>query len=124
LVLAYRLNADNAGGDTIDVIDKKDGTTVVTIFLMASPEAASTATAKGMTQKRFMYVYDIYQPGFSMGTAILNERTTLNKNGGTNRIVLDGETQWYWIPDNTTNALRIGTGKFNVSGKPLTFKAR
>jgi hypothetical protein len=122
LILAYRLNADRTGGDTIEVINKKDGTPAVVIFPMASPEAASATTAKGITQKRFVYVYDIYQPGVSMGTAILNERTSLNKNGSTNRVVLDGDLQWYWYPDNTTNALRIGTGRFNVTGKPLTFK--
>lgn len=124
LILAYHANSDGHGGDTIEAINKKDGSSAVTIFLMASPESAGVETAKGVTEKKFLYVYNIYQPGFSMGTMVLNEKTSVDKHGQTNKLVIDGDIMWCWTSGQGTNSLRIGSGKFNVGGKPLTFKAK
>jgi hypothetical protein len=121
LILAYRVGSGSSG-DTMELINKKDGSSSATVFILASPETATAETPKGAVMKRFMYMYDVYQPGFSMGTAILNERVSLGKNGATNRFVADADTQWFWQPNGTTNRFRIGSGKFNVTGRPLKFK--
>src|SRR6185436_5709924 len=59
-------------GDAIEVINKKTGALIVTVFPIAFPESVEATNSKSITEKRFAYVYNIYEPGFSRGSAIIN----------------------------------------------------
>jgi hypothetical protein len=65
-------------------------------------------------------VYDIYHSEFSRGTAVMREQTFVGQTGRTNRLVLDGIMQWYWLPS-LTNGFRICRASIHVDGKPLVF---
>lgn len=121
LDLVFHLNA-SPDGDAIEVINRKTGELVVTVFPISFPEVATAETPFGITERRFAYVYNIYDPGFSRGTTIINEHSVLNKNGQITRTVLDGDMQWYQLaaPDKS-HPFRICTGKFNVHGRRLSF---
>ena len=118
LDIAFHPNAGVGNGDSIDLINKTDGTILISVFPLAFPE--STGTPDGKTVRRFAYVYDLNHSDFSIGTALMTERISTAKNGSTNRFVVDADMQWYWLPIQT-NVFRICTGKFHVDGKPLRF---
>jgi hypothetical protein len=119
LQLAFQPNA-GLGGHAIDLVNKSDGTVLITVFPLTFLESA--ATPGGKTARRFAYVFDLNHSDFSVGTALMTERISLARNGNTNRFVLDGDMQWYWLPTQT-NAFRICSGKFHVDSKPLRFPA-
>jgi len=122
LILVFHLNADGQGGDSIDVVDKKTGAFVVSVFPMMFAQVASQTTENGVKEKRFTHVFNIYDPGNFRGTAILSQQMNF-KNGKTNSFNLDGDMQWYLAPGpQNTNWFRICTGKFNSSGKPIVFE--
>jgi hypothetical protein len=121
LELVYHLDAGE-NGDAIEVINKKTGELVVTVFPLAFPRTVTGATAKGAIEQRFAYLYNIYQPGVARGSVVVTERASTNKKGQVSR-ALDGEIQWHQLPDPDRERLfRISTGRFHVSGKPLVFK--
>lgn len=99
-------------GDTIEVVNKTNGVFACGVLRLYFQEHFERAD--GTLSKRFAYGYN-YINGNSFGTAILNERTTLDKQGHTNRFVIDGSLQWYW-----TNAMEVWSGTF-TTGSPLTF---
>jgi hypothetical protein len=116
LALAFHRDVDGRG-DAIEIVNRKDGSFVTTVFPLYFPQSASVTTPKGTTQKRFAYVFNLHQAEFSRGTAVLNQQTIVNKKGQTNRFVTTGEMQWYQLPEGT-NGLRICSGTFKVS-KPI-----
>jgi hypothetical protein len=117
LILAFHHNVDSRG-DTIEVINKKDGTFIITVFPLFFPESATATTSKGTVERRFAYVYNLSQAEVSRGSVIMNEQTVI-KNGQTNRFVVDGEMQWHQLPEGT-NRFQINSGKFKAS-KRLIF---
>ena len=119
LILAFQPNA-GFQGDAIALVNKNDGTILISVFPLAFMESA--ATPSGKSARRFAYVYDLNHSDFSIGTALMSERISTARNGTTNRFVSDGEMQWYWLPIQT-NAFRICTAKFHVEGKALRFPA-
>ena len=116
LLLAFHPNS-GAGGHSIDLV-RNDGTILISVFPLAFLESA--ATPDGKSARRFAYVYDLNHADFSVGTALMNERLSVDKNGNTNRVVLDGTMQWYWLPIQS-NPFRICTAQFRVGGKALRF---
>ena len=96
-------------GDTIEVVNKTNGVFAVGVLRLYFQEKLDRAD--GTLSKRFAYGYN-YIDGNSFGTAILNERTTINKNGQTN-FVIDGSLQWYW-----TNSMQVWSGTFST-GQPF-----
>jgi hypothetical protein len=119
LELAFQPNADFQG-HAINLINKNNGTILIAVFPLAFLE--STATPDGKSAQRFAYVYDLNHSDFSIGTALMSERISIAHSGTTNRFVSSGDMQWYWLPTQT-NAFRICSAKFRVSGKPLRFPA-
>jgi hypothetical protein len=115
LVLAFHRNVDSRG-DAIEVVNRKTGEMVTTVFPLFFPESATSGTARTVSQKRFAYVYNLYHSEFSRGTAILNERTSINRQGVTNRFIVSGEMLWYEIPEGA-QPLRIDTGTFKIGRK-------
>lgn len=97
-------------GDTIEVVNKTNGVFACGVLRLYFQEHFERAD--GTLSKRFAYGYN-YIHGNSFGTAILNERTLLDKQGHTNRFVIDGSVHWYW-----TNAMEVWSGTF-TTGKPL-----
>ncbi|HLP77399.1 MAG TPA: hypothetical protein VK327_10835 [Candidatus Paceibacterota bacterium] len=114
LVLAFHRNVDSRG-DAIEVVDKKTGETVTTVAPLFFPETAASTTSRGVAERHFAYVYNLYQSDYSRGTAVMNENTSV-KNGVTNRFVMTGEMQWYVLPEGT-NGLRINWGSLKVGKK-------
>ena len=119
LELAFEPNA-SFQGHSIDLVNKNDGTILISVFPLAFLE--STATPSGKSARRFAYVYDLNHSDFSIGTALMSEQISTARNGNTNRFVSSGDMQWYWLPTGT-NAFRICTAKFQVTGKALHFPA-
>jgi hypothetical protein len=117
LELAFHRNVDSRG-DAIEVVNKHDGSLVVAVFPLFFPESATASTPKSAAEKRFAYVYNLFQSEVSRGSAIMNERMTI-KNGQTNHFIVDAAMQWYQLPEGT-NRLRISTAKFKA-GKKLVF---
>ncbi len=115
LVLAFHRNVDSRG-DAIEVVNRKTGEMVTTVFPLFFPESATSSTARTVKQKRFAYVYNLYHSEFSRGTAILNERLSINRQGVTNRFIVSGEMLWYEIPEGA-KPLRIDTGTFKIGRK-------
>jgi len=113
LTLALHRNVDSRG-DAIEILNRKDGSHVATVFPLFFPESATAVSSKGVTEKRFAYLYNLHQSEFSRGTAILNQQLMINKKGQTNRFVSSGELQWYQLPEGA-HSLRIGSGTFKVS---------
>ena len=118
LRLAFRQNGDIGGGHSIDLIRSGDPTPIISIFPLAFPESA--ATPSGRSAKRFAYVYDINHSEFSRGTAVMKEQIFVSQTGRTNRLLLDGTMQWYWLPA-LTNGFRICRATIHVDSKPLVF---
>lgn len=116
LTLAFHRNVDSRG-DAIEIVDRKTGAHVTTVFPLFFPESASAQSSKGIVEKRFAYVYNLYQAEYSRGTALLNQQILINRKGQTNRFVSSGEMQWYQLPEGT-NRLRICKGTFKVT-KPI-----
>lgn len=116
LVLAFQPDVDSRG-DSIQVVNAKTGQFVTTAFPLFFPETAAAATPRQRKEKRFAYVFNLYQAEVSRGTAILTEQAFINKQGRTNRFVVSGEMQWYQLPEGT-NALRFCSGTFKVN-KPI-----
>ena len=116
LQLVFHRHADSNDGDAIEVV-RKDGSLVVTAFPMTFPEPAVETSTKGSLERRFAYVYNLNHSEFSRGTVIMNEVTSINKQGKTNRFAVTGEMQWYEVPEGT-NGLRICSGTFKA-GKAL-----
>jgi hypothetical protein len=122
LELVYHQDADGQGNDAIEVVNKKTGAFVVSVFPLMFPQTVSQSTAKKETEQRFFYVFNVFDPGSSRGTTIVSEQTSF-KNGNLKNFNLDGEMFWYQSPGpDNTNLFKICNGKFNASGKPLAFK--
>jgi hypothetical protein len=122
LRLVFHLNANGEGGDSIEVVNKKTGEYVVSVFPLMFPQSATQTTDKGVKEKRFALVYNIFDPGNVRGTYIVSQQMSF-KNGNTNNFNLDGQILWYQSPGpDNTNWFRICNGKFNASGKPLVFQ--
>jgi len=115
LDLVLHPNNGPGGGDSIDVVNKSDGSLVNRAFRLAFDEPA--ADSSGASARKFFYVFTVEQSA-SVGTVILNERTVI-KNGQTNKFAADGEMQWYQLPQGT-NSLRLFTAKLKT-GKALKF---
>jgi hypothetical protein len=115
-------HATDANGDSIQVRDKKSGDFLFTVFPLAFQESAIAQKSKGTTEKHFSYVYNLYQPGPAVGSAIMDETMVMDKKGGTNRFTASGELQWYDYPNRATPRLRINSGKFKV-GSEIKSKA-
>src|SRR5205823_1286555 len=110
LILVFSHNTD-ANGDSIQARNKKTGEFVFTIFPLAFQEAATASKAKGSLGKHFAYVYNLYQPGPAVGSAIFDETMSMGRNGETNRFAASGELQWF-EKDNAAPHLRISSAKF------------
>lgn len=115
LILAFHRQVDSRG-DAIEVVNRKTGETVTTVFPLFFHESATSSTARTATEKRFAYVYNLYHSEFSRGTAILNERSSINRRGVTNRFIVSAEMLWYEIPEGT-KGLRIDRGTFKTGKK-------
>ncbi|HYG23110.1 MAG TPA: hypothetical protein VEH04_10030 [Verrucomicrobiae bacterium] len=116
LVLAFHPNVD-ARGDSIEIVNARTGAHVTTVFPLFFPETAAVTTRNGTVERRFAYVYNLYQAEFSRGTAILTEQALVNKQGRTNRFIVSGQMQWYQLPEGSNN-LRFCSGTFKVN-KPI-----
>jgi hypothetical protein len=113
LVLAFHRNADSLG-DAIEVVNRKTGDRVTTVFPLAFPETASASSPKGSTERRFAYMFNLYQSELTRGSAIYNQQMVVNKKGQTNRFVVSGEMQWHQLPEGP-DGLKIRRGTFKAS---------
>jgi hypothetical protein len=121
LGLAYHLNGDPKG-DTIEVIDRTNGTTLKTLFGLYFGEefgrqALLSSSRKQM--KRLEYVYTD-QNGHSLGSALLTDYFLLDANGNTNTTYVLGQMQYIITSDATHTNAQVCTANFTTL-RPWTF---
>ncbi|HLH57470.1 MAG TPA: hypothetical protein VKY92_28075 [Verrucomicrobiae bacterium] len=107
LGLAYHING-NALGDTIEVINRTNGTTLATLYGLYFGESfgrQSLLSASHRQMRRLEYIYTD-QNSHSLGSALLTDYFFLDNNGNTNATYVLGQMQWIVTTDSThTNTL-------------------
>jgi hypothetical protein len=121
LALAYHIHG-NELGDTIDVINRKSGATVYTMFgLYFGEDFGRTAllSRSGRQLRRLEYVYT-EQNSHSLGSVLLTNYYFLDENGSTNATAVLGQMQYIVTPDANHTNTQVCTAKF-LAWKPWTF---
>lgn len=116
LGLAYHLNG-NPLGDTIEVINATNGTTLNTLFGLYFGESfgrESLLSASGRQMKRIEYVYTD-QNSHSLGSALLTDYYFLDKSGNTNAIYVLGQMQYLILTDSTHTNAQVCTVNFTTT---------
>ena len=118
LALAYHVNGGEQG-DTIEVIDAATGNFVNVLYglyLGTFFDRMPVVSADGTQVKLLQYVFS-QQNAYPVGSALISERFFLDRNGNTNRTVIQGELDFLVLPDPAHKA-GFYTGTF-VTGKAL-----
>ena len=121
LALAYHLNGNDLG-DTIEVINRTNGTTLTTLFGLYFGESfgrQSLLSASHRQMKRIEYIYTT-QNDHSLGSALLTDYFFLDNNGNTNAIYVLGQMQYIVTPDGTHTNTQVCTASFTTL-KPWKF---
>ena len=119
--LAYHVGG-NALGDTIDIINRTDGTVFTTLYGLYFGESfgrMSLLSASGKQLKRIEYIYTD-QNSHSLGSAFLTDYYFFDASGNTNNIVILGQMQWLVVPDSTHSSMQVYTASFTTTG-PFRF---
>ena len=95
LGLAYHVGG-NELGDTIEVINRTDGSTVYTLFGLSFGESfgrTALLSGSGKQLKRLEYIYTD-QNSHSLGSAVLTDYYFFDSNGQTNATYVLGQMQY------------------------------
>jgi hypothetical protein len=127
LALAYHMKAagDSAVGDTIDVINRTNGTyyaTLIGFYFGEDPALGRTQLLSGSNrqQRRIEYIYTS-QNSHSMGSALITNYYWFDTQGHTNNVMAFGTMQWIANPDAVSTNTRVYTTSFTTV-KPLKFQ--
>jgi hypothetical protein len=118
LVLVYHVAGD-MNGDTIEAIDRSTGALVQQKYRLLFPMVIPSAD--GVNGSQFTGVFPDQQPD-SVGTAVISQHTTFDRNGNMRKSVYQGSINYYVLP-NGTNGLIFCTGTF-TTGKAVTTPAQ
>lgn len=122
--LAYHFRGNDLG-DTIDVIDRNNGTVLKTIYgLYFGEDFGRTAILSGSHRqlKRLEYIYTD-QNSHSLGSALLTDYFFFDSKGNTNNTVVLGQMQWVVTPDATHDRTQICTAHFTTV-RPWKFRGK
>jgi hypothetical protein len=127
LALVYHMKAagDSALGDTIDVINRTNGTyyaTLIGFYFGEDPTLGRTGLISGSNrqQRRIEYIYTS-QNSHSMGSALITNYYWFDTQGHTNNVMAFGTMQWIINPDAVSSNTRVCTGTFTTV-KPIKFQ--
>lgn len=127
LALAYHMKmpGDSSLGDTIDVINRTNGTFYYTLIGFYFGEDSSLGrsgliSGSGRQQRRVEYIYTD-QNSHSMGSALITNYYWLDAQGNTNNAMAFGQMQWIVNPDAVSSNTRVCTGNFTTV-KPIRFQ--
>ena len=115
LGLAYHLNGNDLG-DTIDVINRTNGTTLTTLYGLYFGESfgrQALLSDSHRQMKRLEYIYTS-QNDHSLGSALLTDYYFLDNNGNTNSIYVLGQMQWIVTTDATHTNTQVCTASFTT----------
>jgi len=118
LALVYHVNGAEAG-DTIEVIDAGTGSFVGPLYGLYEGNlyGRMPLVSSYRTQiKSLEYVYS-QQDAWPMGSGIITERLFLDRNGNTNRTLIQGQIQFLTLPD-PVHKLGFYSGTF-ITGKQI-----
>ena len=121
LGLAYHVQGNDLG-DTIDVINRTNGTTLTTLYGLYFGESfgrQALLSASHRQLKRIEYIYT-NQNDHSLGSALLTDYYYLDSNGNTNSTYVLGQMQWLVTTDSTHTNTLVCTATFTTL-KPWKF---
>ncbi len=119
--LAYHIGGNDLG-DTIDIINRNDGTTLRTLFGLYFGEAferSALLSASKRQMRRIEYIYTDQSP-HSIGSALMTTYYFFDSQGNTNNAVTLGQMQWLVVPDNNNPNMRVDSATFTTT-KPWKF---
>ncbi len=120
--LAYHIGGNDLG-DTIDIINRTNGTTLTSLFGLYFGEAferKALLSASKRQMKRIEYIYTDQSP-HSIGSALLTEYYFFDPSGATNNVVVLGQMQWLIIPDNNNPNMRVNSASLTTT-RPFRFQ--
>jgi hypothetical protein len=100
MALAYHIGGNDLG-DTIEVINRTNGTTLATLFGLYFGESfgrQALLSGSHKQMKRLEYIYTD-QNDHSLGSALLTDYYFLDSNGNTNRTYVLGQMQYIVTTD-------------------------
>ncbi|HLX70914.1 MAG TPA: hypothetical protein VKV04_14910 [Verrucomicrobiae bacterium] len=115
LGLAYHING-NSLGDTIEVINSNNGTTLTTLYGLYFGESFGRQlliSASHKQMKRLEYVYTD-QNSHSLGSALLTDYFFFDNSGNTNATYVLGQMQWIITTDSTHTNAQVCTANFTT----------
>ena len=113
--LAYHLGGNDLG-DTIEVVNRHDGTSVYTLLGLYFGEdfgRTSLFSASHRQMKRLEYIYTD-QNSHSLGSALLTDYFFLDGKGNTNSITVFGNLQWIVTPNALHSDTVVRSGSFTT----------
>jgi hypothetical protein len=117
VVLAYHVGGGELG-DTIDLINRTNGTTVQSLigfFYGESFGREALLSGNRRQQRRLEYIYTS-QNSHSLGSALITDYYNLAANGTTNRSAHFGQMEYLVLPDGIVNTkLHINNASFSTS---------
>lgn len=120
LALAFHMKmpGESSLGDTIDVINRTNGTFYATLIGFYFGEDSSLGrsgliSGSHRQQRRVEYIYTD-QNSHSMGSALITNYYWLDAQGNTNNAMAFGQMQWVINPDSVSSNTRICTGNFTT----------
>ncbi len=119
--LAYHIGGNDLG-DTIDIINRTNGTTLQTLVGLYFGEAferSALISASKRQMKRIEYVYTDQSP-HSIGSSLMTTYYFFNSQGQTNNAVTLGQMQWLVVPDNNNPKMRVNSASFTTT-RPFKF---
>ncbi len=119
--LAYHVGGNDLG-DTIDVINRNDGTVLKTLFGLYFGEAferSALLSGSKRQSRRIEYIYTDQSP-HSIGSALLTEYFFFNNQGQENYVVVLGQMQWLVVPDNNNPNMQVDNASFTTT-RPWSF---
>lgn len=121
LAAVYHVNGDDRG-DVIEVIDKKSGTVLDSLFGLffgQSYDRMALTNSDGTMIKNIEYVYN-HQIDHSVGSALVSSQFPSSK--ASKRTTIQGQMDYLVLPDNSHSTLQVCNGTF-VTGKPATLSS-
>ena len=127
LALAYHMKMpwEDSLGDTIDIINRTNGTfydTLIGFYFGEDDTLGRTGliSGSGRQQRRIEYIYTD-QNTHSMGSALITNYYWFDTQGNTNNVMAFGQMQWIRNPDNVSTNTQVNTGSF-ITVKKIKFK--
>lgn len=127
LALAFHMKmpGEDRLGDTIDIINRTNGTFYDTLIGFYFGEDATLGrtgliSGSGRQQRRIEYIYTD-QNSHSMGSALITNYYWFDTQGHTNNAMAFGQMQWIRNPDNVSTNTQVNTGSF-ITVKPIKFQ--